>query len=155
MTRYFSKSTAGFYVKEIHGAGVPSDAVEISDAEYDAVMSAQAAGKRIVADANGKPIAAEQPAPTIDQQRAALSRAVQAHLDATAKASGYDGIAEAVSYADEPAVPKYQAEGRAFRAWRSQVWMVAEAMIDLPSDLPAAPALLAALPPYAAPAVTS
>ena len=28
----------------------------------------------------------------------------------------------AVTYADEPAVPRFQAQGRAFRAWRSLVW---------------------------------
>ncbi|WKN20789.1 hypothetical protein [Azotobacter vinelandii] len=48
--------------------------------------------------------------------------AVQAHLDAEARALGYDDIRSAVTYADEPAVPKFQAEGIAFRSWRSLCW---------------------------------
>lgn len=48
--------------------------------------------------------------------------AVQAHLDAAAQAFGYDDIRTAVTYAEEPSVPKFQAEGQAFRAWRSLFW---------------------------------
>ena len=54
--------------------------------------------------------------------RAALDRytlAAQAHLDATARAAGYDSITNAISFADEPAVPKFQQDGLAFRSWRS------------------------------------
>ncbi len=47
---------------------------------------------------------------------------VQEHLDATARAAGYDNIYTAVTYADEPADAEFQAEGRSFRAWRSLVW---------------------------------
>ena len=43
-------------------------------------------------------------------------------MDATAKSMGYDDMNSAVTYADEPAVTKFQAEGRALRAWRSLVW---------------------------------
>jgi hypothetical protein len=69
---------------------------------------------------------------TIDrpaQDTAAITRqyeqAVQAKLDAAAVAARYDSIATAVSYAEEPAVPKFQADGIAFRAWRSLVWAYA------------------------------
>lgn len=51
-----------------------------------------------------------------------LTDAVQRHLDLIAQAAGYDDIKSAVTYADEPAVPKFQAEGQQFRAWRSLVW---------------------------------
>lgn len=51
-----------------------------------------------------------------------LKAAVQRHLDTAAQALGYESIFTACTYADEPAVPKFQAEGQAFRAWRSQVW---------------------------------
>ncbi len=53
---------------------------------------------------------------------AACEQAVQQHLDAQAKAHGYDNIFTAVTYADEHIVPTFQAEGEAFRAWRSLVW---------------------------------
>jgi len=39
--------------------------------------------------------------------------------------SRYDSIATAVSYAVEPAVPEFQNDGIAFRAWRSLVWAYA------------------------------
>lgn len=54
-----------------------------------------------------------------------FERGIQGHLDAAAKSRGYDSIATAVSYAEEPAVPKFQEDGRAFRAWRSLVWAYA------------------------------
>ena len=47
---------------------------------------------------------------------------VQLHMDERARRSIYDDLKTAISYADEPASPKYQAEGKAFRAWRSLVW---------------------------------
>lgn len=48
--------------------------------------------------------------------------AIQKHMDDTAVAAGYDDLKSAVTYAEEPAVPKFQAEGQALRAWRSLVW---------------------------------
>lgn len=51
-----------------------------------------------------------------------LIRAVQAHLDTVARTYGYDGIATVVTYAEEPAVARFQLEGQAFRAWRSKVY---------------------------------
>ncbi len=60
--------------------------------------------------------------PTFEERAAALRSAVQKHLDLAAAARGYDDIRTAVTYADEDSVPRFQAEGRAFRAWRSRVW---------------------------------
>lgn len=51
-----------------------------------------------------------------------LTDAAQKHMDAVAKTKGYDNLLSVVTYADEPTVPTFQAEGIAFRAWRSQVW---------------------------------
>lgn len=48
--------------------------------------------------------------------------AVEDYVDVTAQNLGYNSIVTAVGYADEPAVPKFQAEGRKLRAWRSLVW---------------------------------
>lgn len=48
--------------------------------------------------------------------------AIQHFMDDAAKKYGYDDIKSAVTYAEEPAVPKFQAEGKAFRAWRSKCW---------------------------------
>lgn len=72
-----------------------------------------------------------RPAPALDaaQRKAAIVAAVQAHLDATARLLGYDSIYTAATYADEPAVPQFQAEGQALRAWRSQVWAACHAIL--------------------------
>lgn len=60
MTMYFSKSTGGFYDDAIHEPDqIPSDAVEISQADYDQLMSAQSSGKAIQSDPDGNPIAVE------------------------------------------------------------------------------------------------
>ena len=47
---------------------------------------------------------------------------LQRVMDDAARALGYDDIKTAITYADEPAVPKFQGEGQAFRTWRSLVW---------------------------------
>lgn len=85
-----------------------------------------------------------------------LKALVQAHLDATARAYGYNEIASVVTYADEPSAPKFQAEGLAFRAWRSKVWAacLAEAQ-DIQAGNRLAPSedeLLASLPALGLPA---
>jgi hypothetical protein len=54
--------------------------------------------------------------------QASLVSTVQGLMDTKAQAYGYDNITTAVTYADEPTVPKFQSEGQAFRAWRSDVW---------------------------------
>lgn len=81
---------------------------------------------------------------------------VQSHLDAAAKASGYDNIMTAVSYAEEPSVTKFQADGQAFRAWRSQVWAYAyQALADVNAgtrETPTLEAFIAELPPLEVPA---
>lgn len=59
-----------------------------------------------------------------------IRSAIQKHMDDAARAYGYDDVKAAVTYADEPAVPKFQLEGRAFRVWRSLVWAHAYQVLD-------------------------
>ena len=59
-----------------------------------------------------------------------LITAVQQHMDSIAQSSGYDDIKTACTYADESAVPQFQAEGQRFRAWRSLVWAYCYAQLD-------------------------
>lgn len=126
----FSANTGGFYLVALHGDGMPADAVEITDEEYAALMSAQAGGQIIASGADGKPVAQDRPVLAGADLERVLLRAVQRNLDAQARALGYDDIAAAISYADEPAVASYQLEGRALRAWRSKVWGAALGKID-------------------------
>lgn len=51
-------------------------------------------------------------------------------MDTQARQLGYDDIRTAVTYADEPVVPRFQAEGIAFRKWRSEVWGLAYMHLD-------------------------
>lgn len=73
------------------------------------------------------------PAPiprTVDDRIGALRAHVQQYLDAMAQSLGYDDIKTAVTYAEEPSVPKFQNEGRALRAWRSAVWAACYELLD-------------------------
>ena len=63
-----------------------------------------------------------KPELTYEEKVEAYRSAVGGHIDSQAQSLGYDNVATAVTYADEPAVPKFQQEGLALRAWRSQVW---------------------------------
>lgn len=119
---FYSARTGGFYLPEIHGNNMPSDAVEITAEQHQALLQGQAQGKIIAANDNGEPVLKDPPAPSQAQIIAALTAAVQLHLDTAAKQAGYDNLQSAVTYAEEPAVSKFQAEGQAFRAWRSLVW---------------------------------
>lgn len=93
--------------------------------------------------------------PTDEERVKALQTKVQEQLDAVARAMGYDSIATAVTYADEPAVKRFQDEGMALRAWRSQVWAACYAILGAVQAgeraAPAWPDLLAELPAFAAP----
>lgn len=126
---FYSATTGGFYDPEINTL-IPDDAVKISPTTHSALLAGQAEGKRIVSDSNGAPTLADPEPPSEAFIIASIASAVQSHLDATAQSLGYDDIKTAVTYADEPAVPKFQAEGQALRAWRSLVWDKCYEMLD-------------------------
>lgn len=117
MSIFYSAAVRGFFHSEL--GHVPDDAVEIAADTYQALQDGQSRGLRIVPDADGQPVLAPQPAPPLaDQVRGLVTR----RLGDAARAAGYDSIASAASYADEPAVRRYQREGQALRAWRSLMW---------------------------------
>lgn len=70
-------------------------------------------------------IVRQLPQPTIEeiqaQIQAQLTNAVQHVLDAKAQELNYDSCLSVCSYIDT-GVAKFDAEGKAFRAWRSEVW---------------------------------
>lgn len=59
---------------------------------------------------------------TAEDEKTRLMNVVQSYMDTMAQGFGYDAAASVISYAEEPAVPRFQQEGKAFRAWRSLVW---------------------------------
>lgn len=75
-------------------------------------------------------LAAQLVAQAKADQIKAVAAQVQAHLDAQAVALGYDNIFTAVTYATEPAVPKFQNDGIALRTWRSLVWAKCYEVLD-------------------------
>lgn len=56
---FYSPSNNGFYSTDIHGEKMPSDCVVISDSLYASLIDANARGKTITPDLNGKPIEAD------------------------------------------------------------------------------------------------
>ena len=89
--------------------------------------------------------------PTLEERAEGLRTLVQQYMDATAKTKGYDSILNAITYADEESVPKFWAEGRMFRTWRSLMWAACYAMLAsvIAGDIPEPAdgnALLALLP---------
>jgi len=65
----------------------------------------------------------------IEDKTARFEKAVQAHLDDTAKVSGYDNILSACSYAGH--TNPYQTEGQSFLSWRGAVWSYCYIQIGL------------------------
>ena len=150
---FYSKSTGGFYDAAFHGENIPADAVEISAEVHAELLEGQSSGQQITADDNGYPVAItiEPPAPTYEQIVVGLTAAIQAHLDATAHQFGYDDMKTAVTYADEPFIPKFQREGQALRQWRSHVWAVTYEELALHQEgdpIPTGEQLIEKLPPF-------
>jgi len=152
---FYSKTTGGFYDRSIHGDSIPQDALEISGDEYAALMLGQSSGKVICADESGCPTLQNPPPPSQSDIEAAKVALVQNHMDKTAQALRYDNIATAVTYAEEPSVPRFQSEGQALRAWRSMVWnecyeILAEVQAGS-RPVPTDEELIAALPQFELP----
>lgn len=118
---FYSKTTGGFYTREIHGDNIPADAVEITDAEHVALIEGQSLGKLIVADESGRPILQDPPPPTPEQIVAQYTAAVQKHLDDFARTRNYDNILSAATYATST-VPKFAAEGQYAVEARDATW---------------------------------
>lgn len=94
----------------------------------------------------------EPPSPS--EIKAALAAAVQAHVQATARARGYDGAESCASYALS-GNPVWAAEAGAFMAWRDAVWASALATLAAveagAEAVPTVDALIAGLPVIAWP----
>lgn len=90
-----------------------------------------------------------------DLRQHALECEAEELLDGYAQALGYRNMDRAITYADEPAVPQYQAEGQALRQFRSIFWQAFYAeLAGVPegSPIPAWQDFLPLLPVFQAPA---
>jgi hypothetical protein len=70
---------------------------------------------------------ASQPDPAI--VLAGFTRAINAHVEAQARAWQYNSAAHLASYFAST-VPKWSAEAQAFIGWRDQVWLASVAILD-------------------------
>lgn len=71
MSKFYSRSTGGFYTKDIHAEHqIPADVVEITDEYWRELLDAQARGQQIVCGTHGEPIAVDRdPAPGLLMSR--------------------------------------------------------------------------------------
>ena len=126
---FYDKNTNGFYTPDIHThlfidntpIGEIESAVNISNEKYHNLFELQSKGYTIRADENGNPVAIKTE-PSVELIMENFEILLQNYLDTKAKEYGYDNIYSAISYAEEPSVPKFQTEGKAFRVWRSLFW---------------------------------
>lgn len=123
---FYSKSTGGFFDVAIHAA-IPSDAVEITREEHAALLAGQSNGKRIIADADGRPVLADQPAPTQAQVIAQYEAALDEHLDSVARQYRYDNRFTFALRAGYPG--PYHDEAVAFAGWMDSCNVQAFAML--------------------------
>ena len=151
MTLYFAKSTNGFYDSEINAA-LPKDAVEITQSTHQTLMTGQSQGQVIQADSTGAPVLVAPPSPTTAQLEAAITQAIQAEIDATAKAHGYDNMnatAKYIGFANP-----FQAECIALATWCAACWQQAYAYMATVSagknPMPTPVEAVAMLPAYTA-----
>lgn len=80
-------------------------------------------------------------APTVDDYR----RAIDAHVEATARSRQYNSAAHMATYVNST-VPEWAAEAQAFVAWRDQVWLTAIGMLATTTEAPKIEAVIEALP---------
>lgn len=83
---FFSATTLGFYRSDVHGDAMPEDAVAITEAEKKALIDGQDAGKRIAADAQGRPTLADRnppgPPKAVTRFQALAALHLAGHLEA-------------------------------------------------------------------------
>ena len=85
----YSPSTRGWYLDSFHGADIPADAVPVSEHDYQALRSAEAAGLEIVPNDAGYPVS-RQRSPLSERDALLHARAdITRQIDATARQYGY------------------------------------------------------------------
>lgn len=123
---YFSTSTGGFYRLDIHGEGIPDDAVELTDEEYRGLMEGQCAGQQIQADASGRPVLVQAPAHVVAPRVLIAARRYQAETAGTI----VNGMAVPTDRDSQALVT-----GAALAAWTDQTytcqWKTADGFVAL------------------------
>lgn len=137
------------------------EAGQIFEGEYppEAAIYCNEAGDRYITEIESKAdgtrrfqimLSSEKTQAEKDAELLAYFTAVlQNHLDAEARKLGYDSCLSVCSYVDT-GVPKFDAEGQAFRQWRSAVWQKGYAIVAAVKagerEVPSEAELLAEIP---------
>lgn len=78
MGLFYSPSAGGFFDTALHGLKVPADAVPISSEQHRGLLDAQAEGKRICHDDQGRPYAERPASPKLEERRELAVRRARA-----------------------------------------------------------------------------
>lgn len=124
---FYSPANRGFYTDEIQHA-IPSDAIPIDEDTHQYLLQGLQQGKTIITQ--GQRLILIDLCAMSETLQVQIADAVQEVLNKTAMQFGYDSIFTAVTYAEEPAIPKFQREGQALRAWRSRVWATCYSILE-------------------------
>lgn len=99
MTIFYSASTSGFYDTEIH-TSIPSDSVEITKEEHNALLEDQSKGRVICVGADGRPTTKLPDKPDLPTyKRAAKNKIDDARKDTEEKGLSYefpDGVTDVI-----------------------------------------------------------
>jgi len=147
----YSPSTKGFYTEAIHGEDMPSDVVDLSDEEYQALYAGLCAGKMIVVQ-EGVPTLST-PALTQEETIGRYEAALDNHLDSVARQHRYNSR---ITFALRAGYPgPFHAEGVAFATWmdacNAQAYQMLEDVLAGRRPLPTVDDFLAALPEFVMP----
>jgi hypothetical protein len=94
--------------------------------------------------------AAERQAEALTAQQAAITRAIDGHIEARARALNYNSAAHLATYVNST-VPQWSAEAQAFIAWRDACWIAALQMLAEAQQtgiIPTAAQAIASLPEW-------
>jgi hypothetical protein len=151
---YFVPSGPGYIVAHSIHDVIPVDAVEITKEQHEAMLKqvADDPDLDLAADATGQPVLRERQY-TQEELSRRIRYMARAHLNDEAIKAGYQNLDDVISYAEESAVAQYQADGKAFRKWRSLVKAAVDDLVkarardDLNALRKDPEALVQALPP--------
>jgi hypothetical protein len=118
-TYYYAPSTQGFYLDGLN-QHIPSDAILITEQQWQALVNGKAEGK-LINVVNNVPTLVDPPAPTPSQIVKAQENVVRAYLNAGAAQRHYDSITTVCSYSTSANV-QFKSEADTCIPWRDACW---------------------------------
>lgn len=139
------------YTSDIHGVAIPKGAQKVDEGVFLQTII-ENDGVWFYDSENGRVVKRPLPLPSAEQVEAQVLFYAREHLDIVARKFGFEGITDAVSYADEQAVPRLQRIGAELRTWRSHVvdkaMTIAELAAASGEGYPVKESVVSALPEF-------